>query len=235
MRRNGSATNGTSASRAAAPSTMRLRPAQRRVAVGEAAADPVAGAEGDEHRGDRVRPHDRRRPEPGREQPRGRDLRTQRGGPDDGGEQLDGAARHHGRQGTEAVRMRGYRPRQDDRRRAPRPRPQAPVASVHPAAGLDGRGLPDHRPRRRLHAVGHRRPRVHRRRLVAVVHGPRAPPPRAGHRDQGPARQGRALDDARPQPRARGAPGGRARRARAARAWSACSSPTRDRRRARSR
>src|SRR3954467_11637274 len=118
MRRNGAATKGTTASSPAAQSTTRLRPAtggaappgaeaaDRRVAVGEAPADPVSDAQGDEHRRDRVRPHDRGGAEPRGQQPSGRDLGAEGRGPDDGGEDLDAAPRHPAHPGR-FVRNRG--------------------------------------------------------------------------------------------------------------------------------
>ena len=48
-------------------------------------------------------------------------------------------------------------------------------------------------------------PALHRRRLLAVVQRPRPPPPADRRGGPRPARPGRALDDARPHPPARGA------------------------------
>ena len=119
---------------------------------------------------------------------------------------------------------------------AARARPPPPLAPVHPAARLAGRGRAGHRARRGLHAVGHRRQRRYIDGVSSLwcnVHG-HAPP---AHRRRRPraARPRRAHDDARPQPPA----GDRAR----ASAWSssrptgsaASSSPTTARRPTRSR
>ena len=65
-----------------------------RIAVGQAPSDPVADAQRDEHRGDRVGPHDRGGSEPRGQEPRGGDLGAERRGADDGGEDLDAAPRH---------------------------------------------------------------------------------------------------------------------------------------------
>ncbi len=54
-----------------------------RVAIGVAAAEPVADREGDEDDADRVRPDDRRGAEVGRQQARGGDLGAEAGGADD--------------------------------------------------------------------------------------------------------------------------------------------------------
>ena len=73
-------------------------------------------------------------------------------------------------------------------------------------------GAADHRARRGLHALRHRRKRLHRRRLVAVVQRPR--PCASADRPRGarPARARRPHDDARPlasgRDRARAAPRG---------------------------
>ena len=96
MRRNGPATNGTSASSTAAHRTTRLRPRERRVAVGQAPADPVAGAQRHQHRRDGVGPHDGGRAEPRRQQPRGSDLGAERSGADHGREDLDATRGHLG-------------------------------------------------------------------------------------------------------------------------------------------
>ena len=80
-RRNGPATNGTTASSAGGAEHERAQPAQRRVAVGQAPADPVADRQRDEHDRDRVRPDDRRRAEERRQQPRGGDLGAERRAP----------------------------------------------------------------------------------------------------------------------------------------------------------
>ena len=53
-------------------------PARVRVPVGEPAAEPVAARQRDQHDRDRVRPHDRRGAERGRDQPRRGDLGAQR-------------------------------------------------------------------------------------------------------------------------------------------------------------
>ena len=66
--------------RGAGPS---CRARDRRVAVGEAAAEPVADRERDEDDADRVRPDDRRGAEERRHQPRDRDLGPERAGADD--------------------------------------------------------------------------------------------------------------------------------------------------------
>ncbi len=63
--------------------------AQRRVAVGHPAAEPVADRQRHQHDGDRVRPHDRRRAEERRHQPRRRDLRAERRGAPNEHEQLE--------------------------------------------------------------------------------------------------------------------------------------------------
>ena len=78
-------------------------------------------------------------------------------------------------------------------------------------------------------------PALHRRRLVAVVHGARPPPPGDRHRHPRPARPRRPLDDARPDARAGDRAGQAARRDRAARAAAASSTRTPGRRRPRSR
>jgi hypothetical protein len=59
-----------------------------RVPVGQTASEPVPDRQRHEHGGDRVRPHDRRRAEEGREQTSGRDLAPQARGADDEDEQL---------------------------------------------------------------------------------------------------------------------------------------------------
>ena len=71
------------------------------------------------------------------------------------------------------------------------------------------RGRADHRPRRGLHAARRRRPRLHRRRQLALVQRPRPPASRDRRRDPRPARPRRALDDAGPVARA-GDPAGAA-------------------------
>ena len=96
-------------------------------------------------------------------------------------------------------------------------RPRLSLASVHPAARLGG-GAPGDRRARRGHRPDRRRGQpLHRRRVVAVVQRarPRAPAHRRGRAR--PARQGRPLDHARPEPQAGDRAGAAARRARAAR------------------
>ena len=159
-------------------------------------------------------------PNHGRQQPRGGDLGAERRGADDGGEDLDAAPGTRQDTTRPGARATGVS--------APPTGPSASGSSFpgrcddrHELAALDrevlwhpftqqqgwaGRGLPDHRPRRRHDAVRHRRQRLHRRRLVAVVQRPRPPPPGDRRRHQGPARPRRAHDDARALAR----PGGRA-------------------------
>ena len=80
----------------------------------------------------------------------------------------------------------------------------APLASVHPAAGLARRGRRSIIERGRGHRPDrHRRPPLPRRRLVAVVQRPRPPPPGDRRRDPRPARPRRPHDDARPHPPSR--------------------------------
>ena len=88
----GSAANGTAARRTAATSIEQAQAANVRMAVGEAAAQPVADRQGDEHDPDRVRPHDRRGAEVGSEQTHGGDLGSERPGPHH--EDEDGKRRH---------------------------------------------------------------------------------------------------------------------------------------------
>ena len=202
-----------------------------RMPVGQAAAEPVADRERDEHDRDRVRPHDRRVAEERRDQPRDGDLGAERRGPDDEDEQLErqpAAVPHAGVQygdGPVSDRRRvlasGH-----GHRRPRRPRPRAPLAPVHPAARVGARGAGDDRARRGLHALRHRRQRLHRRRLLALVHGPRAPPPRDRRRGAGAARPRRALDDARPLAPRRGASSPRASSRSRRPASSASSTPT---------
>ena len=83
-------------------------------------------------------------------------------------------------------------------------RSPTPVAPVHPAAGLVGGGAAGRdRPRRRHQPLRHRRKRLHRRRLFAVVQRPWPPPSGDRRRCPRSARSRRALDDARPLSRAR--------------------------------
>ena len=69
-------------------------PLEGRVAIGQAAAEPVAGGQRDEHGRDRVRPHDRRGAEVRREQARRRDLGAQAGRADDEDHELEPGASH---------------------------------------------------------------------------------------------------------------------------------------------
>ena len=71
------------------------RPSRIGVAIGDPAAEPVAGREGDEHDRDRVRPDDRRGAEVGREQARGGDLDAEAGGADDEDERAEGRGSRH--------------------------------------------------------------------------------------------------------------------------------------------
>ena len=82
-RRNGSATNGTSASSAEATSTTAHSPRRSRAAIGEPAADRIPDRQRHEHGRDRVRPDDRRGPEVRRQQARRRDLGAEARGADD--------------------------------------------------------------------------------------------------------------------------------------------------------
>ena len=66
--------------------------------------------------------------------------------------------------------------------------------------GWSARGAADRRARRGLRADRHRGPALHRRRLVAVVHRPRPPPPAHRRRGARAARPRGALHHARPHP-----------------------------------
>ena len=227
----GCATNGTTREQDRRDEHEQAQPLHVRVAVGQPAAEPVADRQRDEHDADRVRPHDRRVAEVRGDQPRDGDLRPEGRDADDEDEQPERrpAAIPHAASSMARRRFptgRGASVRRHGHRR-PRPsRPHPPLAPVHPAARLGAGGAGDDRARRGHAAVRHRRQRVHRRRLVAVVHRPRPRPPGDRRRGARAARPGRALDDARPLAPGRGAssPRGwwRSRRP----GWSACSTPT---------
>src|SRR5262249_48615269 len=89
-------------------------------------------------------------------------------------------------------------------------RPRPPLAPLHAAAGLVRRGAADDRARRGLPPDRRRRAPLPRRRLLALVQRPRPSPSRDRPGRARAARQGRALDYARPLPprsrQARGAP-----------------------------
>ena len=87
--RNGSATNGTSAISTDGDEHRRAQRRQVRPPVRHPPAEPVADRERHQHDRDRVRPHDRRRAEERRHQPRGGDLRAQRRDADREDEQLE--------------------------------------------------------------------------------------------------------------------------------------------------
>ena len=123
--RNGRATKGIAATQTAAARTIVGQELRRGMAVGQAAAEPVADGERGEDQPDDVRPHHRRRAVVRGQQPGRADLRRHRadaGEEDEDGERYGVCLPGHWRESTEASRG-PHRDRRRSLRAEPRPAP----------------------------------------------------------------------------------------------------------------
>ena len=152
-----------------------------RVAVRQAAAEPVADRERHQHDADRVRPDDRGGAEVRGEQPHGGDLRAERARPhheDEQGQRWHCAAEvaTAGRSSLGIPTTRRLASPAMDLAAADRAHLWHPFTQQR---GWTRRGAADRRARRGHRPDRRRGPPLHRRRLVALVQRPRPPPPRA--------------------------------------------------------